>query len=250
MHFTRVECCQTGEEAEVAALRWPLTRYGTRELVVGTLVLGGLCAVAVWLFPWAGIVPAALWVLLVNFFRDPERVPPEGEDRLVSPADGCVADIETVQEAEFLHAEALRIGIFMSVLNVHVNRAPLAGRVAWRAYRPGKFRNAMGAEATRENECAFVGLERPDGSRILVRQIAGLVARRIVTDCAVGDELKRGQRFGMVKFGSRLEVYVPAAVPFRPTVAVGEHVKAGESVLGEIAESEMQSVKGKMQSAK
>jgi phosphatidylserine decarboxylase len=94
-----------------------------------------------------------------------------------------------------------------------VNRAPLAGKVAYRAYRAGKFRNAMGAEATSENECAFVGLERPDGSRILVRQIAGLVARRIVTDCAVGDELHRGQRFGMVKFGSRLEVWLTLELP-------------------------------------
>jgi len=231
-------------------LRWPLTRYGTRELAVGTLVLGGLCVVAAWLFPWAAIVPAALWVLLVNFFRDPERVPPEGDDKLVSPADGRVADIETVREDEFLHAEALRIGVFMSVFNVHVNRAPLGGKVVYRAYRPGKFRNAMGAAATSENECAFVGLERPDGSRILVRQIAGLVARRIVTDCAVGDDLKRGQRFGMVKLGSRLEVYVPKAALFRPAVAVGDHVKAGASVLGEVADSEMQNVKGKTQSAK
>ena len=231
-------------------MRWPLTRYGTRELIVGTVVLGGLCAVAVWLFPWAAIVPGVLWVLLVNFFRDPERVPPEGEGKLVSPADGCVADIETVREDEFLHAEALRIGIFMSVFNVHVNRAPLAGKVVYLAYRPGKFHNAMGAAATSENECAFVGLERPDGSRLLVRQIAGLVARRIVTECAVGNELHRGQRFGMVKFGSRLEVYVPKGVAFRPAVAVGDHVKAGASVLGEITESEVQNVKGKRQNAK
>jgi len=215
-------------------LRWPLTRYGTRELVAGTLVLGGLCVVAGWLFPWAAIAPGALWVVLVNFFRDPERVPPEGEERLVSPADGRVADVETVREDEFLHAEALRIGIFMSVFNVHVNRAPLGGKVVYRAYRPGKFRNAMSAEAQSENECAFVGLERPDGTRLLVRQIAGLVARRIVTDCAVGDDLKRGQRFGMVKLGSRLEVYVPESVPFRPMVAVGDRVRAGASVLGEL----------------
>jgi phosphatidylserine decarboxylase len=203
---------------------------------VGTLVLGGLCAAAVAWSPWAAIAPAALWGVLVNFFRDPERVPPEGEEKVVSPADGRVADIAAVREDEFLHAEALRIGIFMSVFDVHVNRAPLAGRVVYRGYREGKFRNAMGAEATRENECALVGMERPDGSRILVRQIAGLVARRIVTDCAVGDHLHRGQRFGMVKFGSRLEVYLPASLSFRPAVAVGERVRAGASVLGRIAD--------------
>jgi len=215
-------------------LHLPLTRYGTRELAVGTLVLGGLAALALWQCPWAAVAPAALWVLLVNFFRDPERVPPEGEARLVSPADGRVADVEIVREDEFLHAEALRIGIFMSIFDVHVNRAPVGGTVAYRGYRRGKFRNAMGTAAADENECSFVGIERPDGSRLLVRQIAGLIARRIVTDCAVGAHLHRGQRFGMVKFGSRLEVYVPATLPFRLAVAVGDRVKAGESVLGDM----------------
>ena len=200
---------------------------------MGTTVLWGACAAAAWLWPWAAVAPAGLWVLLVNFFRDPERVAPEGEEKLVSPADGVVADVETVWDDEFLHGEALRIGIFMSVFDVHVNRAPVSGKVVFLSYRRGRFRNAMGAAAARENECSLVGLERADGSRVLVRQVAGLIARRIVTTCAMGESLHRGQRFGMVKFGSRLEVWVPASLLFRPAVAVGQRVRAGESVLGE-----------------
>lgn len=201
---------------------------------MGTLVLGGLCAAAAWWWPWAAIGPAALWVALVNFFRDPERATPEGENLLVSPADGRVVDLTNVREEAFLHTDTLRIGIFMSILDVHVNRAPIGGTVVYTAYRRGKFRNAMGAAARDENECSSVGIEREDGLRILVRQVAGLIARRIVTDCAVGDRLHRGQRFGMVKFGSRLEVYVPTAACFRLNVGVGDRVRAGESVLGEI----------------
>jgi len=202
--------------------------------VLGTALLGGAAALAAWVWAPLAIAPAGLWLLLVNFFRDPERVPPEGEGKLVSPADGRVADMVRVREEEFLHSDALRIGIFMSVFNVHVNRAPVAGLVVYRGYRPGKFHNAMGPEATRENECSSVGIERPDGSRVLVRQVAGLIARRIVTDCAVGDDLQRGERFGMVKFGSRLEVYVPTGAAFRPRVKVGDRVRAGETVLGEM----------------
>jgi len=213
--------------------------------VAGTVVLGGAAALAAWALPPLAALPAALWLLLVNFFRDPERTPPEGEARLVSPADGRVADVQTVREDEFLHCDAVRVGIFMSVFNVHVNRAPVSGRVVHRGYRAGKFLNAMGEAASRENECSFVGIERPDGTRVLVRQIAGLVARRIVCDCSPGDDLRRGERFGMVKFGSRLEVYVPASVPFRVAVAVGDRVKAGATVLGEIAECGVRSAECK-----
>jgi len=214
------------------ALRWPLTRYGTRELVAGSLLLAGACALALWLWPWAVVAPAALWAFLLAFFRDPERTAPEGEDAILSPADGRVADIEELREDAFLGTEAVRVGIFMSLFNVHVNRAPVSGKVVFRDYRPGKFHNAMVAQASRENECMLVGIERADGTRVLLRQIAGVIARRIVCDCSVGTELTRGQRFGMVKFGSRLEVYVPKASGFQPAVAVGDRVRAGSSVLG------------------
>ncbi|MFW6164078.1 MAG: phosphatidylserine decarboxylase family protein [Planctomycetota bacterium] len=219
----------------MSQVRWPFTRYGTRELVASAAVFGGLTALAAWL--WGGlaaVVPAALLALAVAFFRDPERTPPDGDDLVVSPADGRVADIEEVREAEFLDADAVRVGIFMSVFNVHVNRAPTDGTVAFRDYRPGRFRNAMGAAAARENECSLIGIERPDGTRVLVKQIAGLIARRIVTACAVDDTVRRGERIGMVKFGSRLEVYVPVTEGLKLTVVVGDKVRAGASPLGRL----------------
>jgi len=215
-------------------VRWPFTRYGTRELVASALVFGGLTALAAWLWVPAAAAPACLLAVAVGFFRDPERTPPEGDDLLVSPADGRVADVEEVREDDFLDADAVRVGVFMSVFNVHVNRAPLDGKVVFRDYRPGRFLNAMGAEASRQNECSLIGIERPDGTRVLVKQIAGLIARRIVTDCEVGGEVARGQRIGMVKFGSRLELYVPKAAGFEVAVAVGDVVRAGSSALGRL----------------
>jgi phosphatidylserine decarboxylase len=211
-----------------------LTRYATREIALGTAIVGVGCALALWKLPWLAVAPVALWAFVLCFFRDPERVTPEGENRVVAPADGRVADVEEVREDDFLGSDAVRVGIFMSLFDVHVNRAPLSGKVLYRDYRPGKFGNAMFPAASRENECSFVGIERPDGLRLLVKQIAGLIARRIVCECPVGGELKRGERFGMVKFGSRLEVYVPKAAGFRVAVAVGDRVRAGSSVLGEV----------------
>ncbi len=218
-------------------MRWPFTRYGTRELAVSALALGALTALAAWLWLPAAVVPAAVLVLAVTFFRDPERTPPDDAAAVVSPADGRVVDIEEVREDDFIGADAVRVGVFMSLFNVHVNRAPLDGTVVFRDYRPGRFLNAMASEASRQNECSLIGLERPDGTRVLVKQIAGLIARRIVTDCEVGSEVRRGERVGMVKFGSRLEVYVPASAGFELGVAVGDAVRAGSSALGRLPTS-------------
>jgi phosphatidylserine decarboxylase len=182
-------------------------------------------------------VPALLLVFLYSFFRDPERQAPGDADDVLSPADGVVADVGVVRESDFLKTDALRIGIFMSVFNVHVNRMPVSGRVVWRAYRPGRFHNAMKADASDENESCHVAVERSDGTRFVVRQVAGMVARRIVTTCELGHSVERGRRFGMIKLGSRLEVYVPLSVPFRPSVSVGDKVKAGLTILGRVGES-------------
>jgi len=207
---------------------------GKRRALALVLLFGGLTALAAWLWWPAACVPAALGGLAVAFFRDPEREPPGDADVLVSPADGRVADIEEVREDEFLGADAVRVGVFMSVFNVHVNRAPLDGTVVFRDYRPGKFLNAMSAAASSANECSLVGIERPDGTRVLVKQIAGLIARRIVTACEVGGAVRRGERIGMVKFGSRLEVYVPVSAGLELDVAVGDAVRAGSSALGRL----------------
>lgn len=219
-------------------VRLPLSPYAFPELALGSAALGGACVVALWFLPPAVVLPVALWVGLLGFFRDPERRAPAGENLVLAPADGRVVDVEEVVERDFLGCEAVRVGIFMSLFDVHVNRAPLSARVAYRDYRPGRFHNAMGPAAARENECVLLGLERADGVRVLVRQVAGVVARRVVCRAEVGAEVRRGERFGMVKFGSRLEVYLPASCGFRTTVAVGERVRAGESVVAELAEEE------------
>ncbi|MFP4056588.1 MAG: phosphatidylserine decarboxylase family protein [Candidatus Brocadiia bacterium] len=215
-------------------MRWPFTAYARRELALSVVVLGGATALLAWQFVWAAPVPALLLVFVLCFFRDPERRVPGGEGQVVSPADGRVVDLEEVAENEFLGEQAVCVGIFMSVFDVHVNRAPLGGKVVYRSRRAGKFHDARTLAARRENASASLGLESGGGTRLLVRQVAGLVARRIVCACAEGDELAKGQRFGMVKFGSRLEVYVPVSAGFRPLVGVGDRVRAGSTVLGQV----------------
>lgn len=141
-------------------------------------------------------------------------------------------DVETVDPPPgFLPGPATRIGIFMSVTNVHVNRMPADGTVRWISYHPGTFRDARSPQALKHNEHNFVGLELDDGRKVLVNQIAGAVARRIVCAAAVGDRFRRGQRFGMVKFGSRVELYLPEADQYDILAKPGDKVRAGLSVL-------------------
>jgi phosphatidylserine decarboxylase len=204
---------------------------------------GGLVAAAAALLllppPWNAVAVAPLvWSGLVAwFFRDPERRIPQDAGALVSPADGRVADIETVDEPSFLGGKALRVGIFLSPLNVHVNRSPAAGVVRHREYRSGKFLAAYDRRAVEENEACAIGIEcegRAPGKpiKILVRQVVGVAARRIVCPVAPGDALERGERFGMIKFGSRTELWVPADAGFACRVKVGETVRGGATLLG------------------
>jgi phosphatidylserine decarboxylase len=215
-------------------VRIPLAKYGWRELL---LFGGGLAvataAAAVWCW-YVAPIPAALFVFVVAFFRDPERAIPAEDGTVVSPADGCVTEVAEVDEPSVLGGRAQKVGIFMSLVSVHVNRSPCGGRVATVVHRPGKFLNAMDPAASTENESASITIDDAEGRgvRILVRQVAGLIARRIVTAAAPGDRLERGQRIGMIKFGSRAEVYVPVGKKFRVLVQVGQSVKAGATVLG------------------
>ena len=179
---------------------------------------------------WA-LPPLALWGFLLSFFRDPERVPPSDPSLMVSPADGLVTDIEEVEAPPFLGGRALKVGIFLSVFNVHVNRAPFNGKVAFLQHTDGKYLDARNPLSTKENERHDLGMELAGGGKILVRQIAGAIARRIVCEAKEGQELARGDRFGMIKFGSRTELYVPEG-RFQVRVRVGESVKGGESVMG------------------
>ncbi|HHL40318.1 MAG TPA: phosphatidylserine decarboxylase family protein [Deltaproteobacteria bacterium] len=167
------------------------------------------------------------------FFRDPERVVPEGADLVVSPADGKIIRLERVREERLLKDEALKISIFMNVFNVHVNRVPASGRVLEVLYRPGRFFNASLDKASEENEKNYVLVEDDAGRRYVFCQIAGLIARRIVCRLAPGERVKRGERFGLIRFGSRLDVYLPT--DSEPMVRRGEKVRAGSSVLARFA---------------
>ena len=214
-------------------MRIPLTHYGRRELVVGTLVLGVLTAVGVVLFWPAAALPAALWVYLLLFFRDPQRQPQDA-GAFLAPADGKVVDITPVGPEGPLGREGVRIGIFMNLFDVHVNRSPCAGEVAKIEHHAGGFVDARRPEAAERNESTTIVLTCRNGETtfpVAVRQIAGLVARRIVTDLRVGQQLTPAQRIGMVKFGSRVELIVPTEQAGRVAVAVGASVRAGQSAL-------------------
>jgi len=201
-----------------------------------SVILTALLTLSAWkLLSLVLAVPAAISFLLtlfvISFFRNPERTPPGDDKTVVAPADGTVIVVERVSETP-LGTEALKISIFMSVFNVHVNRAPLDGRVVDIAYHPGRFLDARDGRASSENERNGVVLETVSGIRIAFVQIAGLIARRIICYPKVGDVLVRGTRYGLIRFGSRVDVYLPADV--EPLVKLGDITVAGETVLGRI----------------
>lgn len=189
------------------------------------------------MYPALVLIPLGLWGVVVWFFRDPEREVPREEGVVLSPADGKVRDIETVREEHFIKDECLRIGIFMSVFDVHINRSPCGGTVSFLEHYNGVYRHAGTPEAIERNESVRMGISTEKG-RILVRQVAGVLARRIVNTRAVGEWLVAGERIGMIKLGSRVEVYVPRSIGFECTVKVGDSVKAGLTVLGRIRDEE------------
>jgi len=179
----------------------------------------------------AAIVPLLIGLALcLNFFRDPERAPPHGEHRVVSPADGRVVAVVPEREDRFLGAPATRISIFMSPLNVHVNRNPVSGIVERVQHTAGRFRAAFADKASLDNERNALVLESR-GRRYLMVQIAGAMARRIVCRVAPGERVRRGERCGLIMFGSRVDLFVPADV--RPRVQVGDRVQAGTTVVAE-----------------
>ncbi|MBK5947858.1 phosphatidylserine decarboxylase [Rhodobacter veldkampii DSM 11550] len=187
----------------------------------------------------AGWVGVGLTVWCYYFFRDPQRVTPTRGGLVISPADGVVSLLEpAVPPAELGLGSAplTRVSIFMNVFNCHVNRAPVPGRVIKVAYRPGKFFNASLDKASEFNERNGITIEMADGTKIGTVQIAGLVARRILCEVAEGRILSVGERFGLIRFGSRLDVYLPDGVA--PLVAIGQTMVAGETVLADLAGTE------------
>lgn len=189
-------------------------------------------ALLFWLWQPLGWIGVILTVWCYYFFRDPKRAVPQREGVLVSPADGTISLIERAVPPEELGMgpePLLRVSVFMSVFNCHVNRTPIAGTVGAMAYRPGKFLNASLDKASLHNERNSLRIDLADGRQIAVVQIAGLVARRIMWWVSVGQVLRTGERFGLIRFGSRVDVYLPEGV--LPQVAIGQTMISGETVL-------------------
>jgi phosphatidylserine decarboxylase len=221
-----------------------LTRDGLREILISTVLLGISGGAAVyWSFtvsPWywlAAVPLLAMWLFVLSFFRDPERIVPGGPGLLAAPADGTVTEITRLEGYEGIDGPAMRIGIFLSIFDVHVNRAPCGGRVVEAKHRLGEFLDARSPDSGSRNEANTIVIE-PEGGLpgpIIVRQIAGLIARRIVCRAKPGAMLRRGERIGMIKFGSRTELIVPADRGLEAVVKVNDHVHGGSTVLMRVA---------------
>ncbi|MDR3200299.1 MAG: phosphatidylserine decarboxylase [Spirochaetales bacterium] len=218
-------------------MRIPLTKYGLPQVALFPLLALALMTAlafvffpAVWLIPLE-IVLALVLIWMFSFFRDPHREVPKDEKILLSPADGKVTDISVVEDSALAGGKALRIGIFLSVFNVHINRAPCSVRIDRITYKKGAFKNAMSPESGRVNESNDILMTRLSApvDQLLVRQISGAIARHIVCGAAEGGEYAQGERFGMIKFGSRTEMYLPTSEGGRYDVAVkiGDTVRAG-----------------------
>ena len=202
-------------------------------MVVGTIVLAAVAAGLYLLHPLLVVLPILVEIWLIAFFRDPERPVSQEAGVYVSPADGMVSDIGEMEECDVLGEPAVRIGIFLSVFNVHVNRMPCAGKVASVVYRKGKFINALSHnECSVKNEANTVVLVNEAGKPVAgVRQLVGLIARRIVCVVKVGDQVNRGERYGMIKFGSRTELYIPRRLHPQVKVQVGQKVCGARDIL-------------------
>ena len=182
-----------------------------------------------WVFPITTIVIVCLMILTLYFFRDPDRVIPAGKGLVVSPADGRIVRVEDSISLPMYMVPAKMVAIFLSLGDVHINRVPISGRVVSLEYSPGCYRPAFTHHSSECNEQQLIGIKGAMG-KVYIKQIAGMVARRIVCRLRVGDRIRRGERFGMIKFGSRIELYLPSSVILK--VSEGDRVRGGESIIG------------------
>ena len=205
------------------------TLYEARWIFAVLVLLGiAACFVSYWL-----LLPIFLLLIYtISFFRDPERVAPEDSDAVLAAADGTVADIVEIEEAEVLKTRTRRVGVFLSVFDVHTNRAPMDGRVIYRKSHAGRCLDARHLDCTTKNRAMTWAFENPRVT-LVVRQLTGMIARRIVGWAQVGDDLKKGERFGMIRFGSRTEVYLPLDAVV--LVQVGDRVTGGSTVIARLA---------------
>jgi phosphatidylserine decarboxylase len=213
--------------------RIPLARWGLAEIqLMGWPLAAAAVALAAWGSWIAALVPAVLCGFVLSFFRDPPRQVPNAAGAVVAPADGRVAAITRLEYDEFCGGPAVRIDIFLSIFNVHINRSPVAARVVDMQYRPGKFLNAMRARSATENEALWIGLEQAQPYRRLsVTQVAGLYARRIVCALRLNEQVARGAKFGMIKLGSRTVLILPEEAGLALEVRQGSRVKAGQTIM-------------------
>ena len=207
----------------------PIAKEGIPFIVIGVGLTLGVWAIG---GMWSTCLLGLGTLFTAWFFRNPARSIPSGENLIVSPGDGTVVAVESEFEHRFLKEQSIRISIFLNVFDVHINRMPIGGIVQDMVYQPGKFKMAFQPEASRGNEQNALMLRRSDGVKILCVQIAGLVARRIVSWVVPGEQVEKGERFGLIRFGSRMDVYLPQASTIR--VQVGSKVKGGSSVLAEV----------------
>ena len=215
------------EEETTEQNRWPIAKEGLPFLIPMVLltVILGIMGWNVWMS--LGIV---LSLFIAYFFRNPRREIPSLQNIILSPADGRIVHVGECEEDRFLKEKALKVSIFMSLFDVHLNRSPVSGKVLQRNYLPGRFLVANVEKSSLLNEQNAVILETEDRFRILLVQIAGFVARRIVCYAKTGDLLRKGEIFGLIRFGSRVDLYLPPEV--KPIIRVGQHVKGGESIIG------------------
>ena len=207
----------------------PIAMPGVKFVVL-TILLTGMFFYLGWAL--LGGIFLVLTCFVTWFFRDPDRIAPEEPDVLVSPADGKVIIVQRLAKSEYLDEPCQKVSIFMNVFNVHVNRIPFDGVIEKVAYTPGKFVNASFDKASEHNERNALVVRTDDGRRFAFVQIAGLVARRIVNCVGMGERVKKGERYGMIQFGSRLDLYLPLG--FEIQVTVGEKTCAGTTVIGQM----------------
>lgn len=217
----------------------PIARWGWKDLnlfgwpLVAVILLCFVLGFALGhAWSWLAIIPTVLLLWLISFFRDPPRRIPDDELAIVAPADGTVVDITPLSEYHFIGRRSVRVGIFLSIFNVHINRAPTSGRVLEMHYQPGEFLDARRPECADRNEYMWIGMERTgaEPDRFAVRQISGMLAKRIVCELHPGQTVTRGEKFGMIKLGSRTELVLPAD-EVDITAQVGDKIRAGADVV-------------------
>jgi len=195
-------------------------------------ILAALAVASWWLTPWLSLAFLILIIYTLAFFRDPDRIVPTDPTAVVAAADGTVTEISEIEEPEVLKAKTHRVGIFLSIFDVHTNRAPIDGRITYREHRRGLCLDARRADCSQKNE-AMTWAFQNNRVTVVVRQLTGAIARRIVAWSRLGDELKKGDRFGMIRFGSRTEIYLPLTATV--LVKVGDHVSAGSTIIARLS---------------